>query len=358
MTSRERVLRAFNFQLPDRVPLFDGYWAEFVKAWRAAKRVPKDVSIHDHYGVDIRIAVGDETLAPSRAAVLEESPEYRIERDGWGQVKRVKKGGYFFEQLQPNVKSHADLDNLYADPPDMPSRYERLDAAMPALKQRYAVFAKTGGPFIRACFVRGDVNLLTDMAADPEFAADLAMRVTDHLIAIGCEELRRWELQDTGIWVYDDMASVNGPMFSPGAAERILAPCWAKMIAAYREAGAAHVILHSDGNIAPLLDILLDCGFEGINPVEYNAGLDALALRERYGRRLILIGGLDNAGILPRGDRAEVREHVLRVLAAGREGGLVLGMHSVGPDIAVETYDYVTELLREFGTYPMDENPF
>jgi len=350
MTSEQRVLRAFNFELPDRVPLFDSYWAEFVNAWRGEKGLPRDANIQDHYGVDIRIAVGDETLAPSRAAVLEETSEHRIERDGWGQVKRVKKDGYFFEQLEPNVKSHADLDDLYADPPDMPSRYERLDAAMPQLKQRYAVFAKTGGPFIRTCFVRGDETFLMDMAADPDFAAALTMRVADHLIAIGCEELRRWELQDTGIWIYDDMASVNGPMFSPAAAERILAPCWSKMVAAYREAGATHVILHSDGNIEPILDILLDCGFEGINPVEYNAGLDALDLRERYGRRLILIGGLDNATILPRGDRAEVRDHVLRVLEAGRDGGLVLGTHSVGPDIAVATYDYVIELLREYGS--------
>jgi uroporphyrinogen decarboxylase len=355
MTSRDRVLRAFRFELPDRVPLYDGYWPEFVDAWRTAKALPRDANIQDHYGVDIRIAVGDETLAPSRAEVLEETAEHRIERDGWGQVKRVLKGGYFFEQLEPNVKSRADLDNLYVDPPDMPSRYEPHDAGMPKLKERYAVFAKTGGPFIRTCFVRGDENYLTDAAADPEFAAELTMRVTDHLIAVGCEELRRWELQDTGIWVYDDMASVNGPMFSPATTERILAPCWSKMVAAYREAGAEHVMLHSDGNIVPILDILLDCGFEGINPVEYNAGLDALDLRERYGKRLVLIGGLDNAGILPRGDRDEVREHVLRVLEAGREGGLVLGMHSVGPDISVETYDYVIELLREYGTYPRQQ---
>ncbi|MGD8238923.1 MAG: uroporphyrinogen decarboxylase family protein [Armatimonadota bacterium] len=353
MTSKQRVLRTFSFELPDRVPLYDGYWPEFVMAWRHAKGLPQDANIQDHYGVDIRIAVGDETLTPSRAAVLEETAEHRIERDGWGQVKRVRKGGYFFEQLEANVKTHADLDRLRIDPPDMRSRYERLDAAMPRLKERFAVFAKTGGPFIRTCFVRGDASFLMDMASDPEFAAALAMRITDHLIAIGREELRRWRLQDTGIWIYDDMASVTGPMFSPAMAERILAPCWRKMVTAYRKAGAKHVILHSDGNIAPILDLLLDCGFEGINPVEYSAGLDALDLRERYGRRLILIGGLDNAGILPRGDRREVKEHVLRVLAAGRDGGLVLGMHSAGPDIAVETYDYAIELLREYGTYPM-----
>jgi uroporphyrinogen-III decarboxylase len=352
MTSKERVLCTFDFEPPDRVPLFDSYWPEFVKAWRATKGLLREASIQDHYGVDIRIVVGDETLAPSRAAVLEESAAHRIERDGWGQVKRVKKGGYFFEQLQPGVATHADLDRLRIEPPDTPSRYERLDGAMPELKERFAVFAKTGGPFIRSCFVRGETSFLTDMAADAEFASALAMRVTDHLIAIGCEELRRWSLDETGIWVYDDMASIKGPMFSPAMAERLLAPCWAKMVAAYREAGARHVILHSDGNIGPLLELLLDCGFEGINPVEYNAGLDALELRERYGKRLILIGGLDNAGIVPRGDRREVRGHVLRVLEAGRDGGLVVGMHSVGPDIAVEAYDYVMELLREYGTYP------
>ena len=66
-----------------------------------------------------------------------------------------------------------------------------------------------------------------------------------------------------------------------------------------------------------------------------------------------MIGGLDNCAILPRGDRAEVRDHVLHLLQAGRGGGYVIGPHSIGPDISVDTMVHVLELLEEYGQYPM-----
>jgi uroporphyrinogen decarboxylase len=349
MTSTERVMAALDFRPPDRIPLFDGYWAEFEAVWREAKHLGPDVDIHDYYGVDISIAVGDEGLCPTHAETLEQDDRQTIRRDSWGRVIRTVAGGYFYEQLQSAVTRPADLDSLAIDPPDLPSRYAGLDEGMAALRERYCVFAKVGGPFIRTQFVRGEVDFLCDLAADPAFARELAFVVGRHLIRIGLEELRRWDLYDTGIWIFDDMASNLGPMFSPRTADEVLVPVWAEMVSAFRAAGARKVILHSDGNIGPLLDRFIEIGFDGINPVEPKAGLDVVSLRRQYGERLALLGGLDNAHTLPRGNLREVREHVRRLVEIGREGGLVAGMHSVGPDIAVETYDEVVRLLRSVG---------
>lgn len=353
MTPKERVMTALDFGVPDRVPLFDSYWGEWVAQWREAHPECAGIAPEDHYGVDIKIAVGDESLAPSRAETLEETPEYALRRDGWGRVMRTVTGGLFYEQVENGLENKADLDKLAIDPPEMAARYGGVDAAMDRWKQRYCVFAKTGGPFIRTYFVRGEVNYLMDMAEDPVWAAELTMKVADHLIGIGLEQLRRWDLYDTGVWIFDDMASNQGPMFSPQTAERILAPAWAKMLESFKAAGARKVILHSDGNIGPLLDLLVDIGFDGINPVEPKAGMIARELRDRYGEKLALIGGVCNAEVLPGGDREEIRGHVLDVLSAGREGGLVIGTHSIAPDISVESYDWFIQLWREFGTYPM-----
>jgi hypothetical protein len=60
---------------------------------------------------------------------------------------------------------------------------------------------------------------------------------------------------------------------------------------------------------------------------------------------------LDNAHILPRGTRAEVGAHVRHVLEAGQDGGLVIGAHSIGPDVSIGTYDYVHALVLKHGTY-------
>ena len=57
--------------------------------------------------------------------------------------------------------------------------------------------------------------------------------------------------------------------------------------------------------------------------------------------------------MLPRGDRVEIRDHVLYLMEAARGGGFVIGSHSIGPDIKVQTMDYVLELLEEHSYYPL-----
>ena len=82
-----------------------------------------------------------------------------------------------------------------------------------------------------------------------------------------------------------------------------------------------------------------------------------VALREKYGEKLGLVGGLDNSGILPRGDREEVRRHVEHCLSIAKEGGYVIGAHTIGPDIAVSTYDYVNELIDEYNQKELNYLP-
>lgn len=346
MTPTERVMCSLDFRPPDRVPLFDGFWPEWVQMWHQAKPECAGVDPTEYYEVDIRIAVGDESLAPSQAQVLEQTENETIQRDGWGRVIRTVRGGFLYEQIGSAVRTPADLDRLPMDPRNDARRYDALDTQMDPWKTRACVFAKVGGPFIRTCFVRGEADYLMDMVADPVFAAELTMRLAAHLTAVGLEELRRWNLHETGIWIYDDMASVKAPLFSPRTAEAILAPAWDRMIRAFRAAGARKIILHSDGNIGPLLDLFVDLGFDGIHPVEPRAGLSVPRLRERYGDRLALLGGICNSVILPRGDRGEIATHVHEVRSVGKEGGLIIGSHSIGPDISVDTYDWFIHCVR------------
>jgi uroporphyrinogen decarboxylase len=119
----------------------------------------------------------------------------------------------------------------------------------------------------------------------------------------------------------------------------------------YRAAGVRHILLHSDGNIESILDMLLDAGIQGLNPIEPKAGMDVVKLRQKYGRRLALLGGLDNAHILPTGAWDELEAHVIHVLEAGQDGGLVVCAHSIGPDISVERYDFLHRLITEHGQY-------
>jgi uroporphyrinogen decarboxylase len=192
------------------------------------------------------------------------------------------------------------------------------------------------------------------VAGDPPLARAIADKVADHLAAVGVEQIRRWQLHETGIWIYDDMAHNRGPMFSPAQFERVFLPAYRSMIRAYKAAGARYVFLHSDGDVRPLVDMLVDAGIDGIHPLERRAGMDMVALRGRH-PRLILVGGMCNTVTLVRGTPAEIETEARQIIDLGRDGGVIIGSHSVSPEIPLENYLVYHEFCRTYGQFAAGE---
>ncbi|MAF12066.1 hypothetical protein CMK11_16605 [Candidatus Poribacteria bacterium] len=346
MDSLERVMAALEHRPPDRIPKFDSFWAEFASRARAELGLQSDVNLDDHFGIDITIAVADETPFPTRAVELSREGDEVVRRDGWGRVVRERAGAYFSEVLDVPVKAKGDLDRLAFDSPTMDARYAGFLRTVDANRDRRAVFCKTGGPFLRTSFMRGKVEFLMDIAGDPPFAKALSDRVADHIIEIGVESLRRGDLCDTGLWIYDDMAHNLQPFPSPRSFERVFLPAYRRMVRAFKNAGAAQVILHSDGDISPLLDMLVDAGIDGINPVEPKAGMHLPTLKERYGGRLSLIGGMCNSHTLPFGSEDDICAETREIVDVAGDGGVIIGAHSIGPDIPVRSYVAYDDAVR------------
>lgn len=353
MSSRERVLAAFAFQRPDRIPCFDGFW-DFPAAWRAVLGDPQDLS-------DIAIWYPNEATFPSRARRLKEEGGYRYEVDQWGRVVRHPPGAYFVETLEVPLPEGCDLAKVIFDSPELNHRYlmnqpdaKALARQLAAAKARHCVFGKTGGPFLRSVFVRGEAQFLMDMAADPPLARAIADKVADHLMAVGLQAMRRWNLQETGIWIYDDMAYNRGPMFSPAQFEQILLPAYRRMIRAYKNAGARYVVLHSDGDIRPLLDMLVEAGIDGLNPLEQRAGMDMAEIRRRY-PRLVLIGGMDNTDTLINGPIERICAEARTIIDLGREGGVIIGAHSISPEVPLDHFVKYRETCLTYGNYSRKE---
>jgi uroporphyrinogen decarboxylase len=213
-----------------------------------------------------------------------------------------------------------------------------------------AVFGKTGGPYLRTTYVRGETQFLMDIASDPGLARALADKMADHLLSVGREEIDRWDLAQTGIWIYDDMAYNDGPMFSPEAFERIFLPGYHRMIRGFKDAGARWVGLHSDGNILPILDLLVDAGIGALNPMERRAHMDVAELRRRY-PRLVLTGGMDNTGTLVEGPVERIQAEARQIIDLGREGGVVIGSHSISPEIPLDHFVAYHEVCRSYGVF-------
>jgi len=351
MTPKQRVMTALEHRVPDRIPTFDAFWPEFRDVCVRELSLDPDVDLAAHFGIDIRIAAADETPFPTRTEVLLDDGQVQRTRNGWGRVSESLRGAFFSRELDVAVREKRDLDRLAFDSPLLDSRYAGFLRNVAAWRDQYCVFCKTGGPYLRTTYLRGEVNFLTDIAADPAFARALADRVADHITEIGLESLKRGQLYDTGLWIYDDMGNNRQPMMSPASFERVFLPAYRRMIRAFKRAGARIVVLHSDGNVGPLLDMLVDAGIDGLNPVEPRAGLHLPSLKERYGTSLALIGGMCNSHVLPEGPVAAIEDQAREIVAAARAGGVVIGAHSIGPDIPVAHYLAYRRVLAREGDF-------
>ena len=346
MNSEERVLAALAFNRPDRIPVFDSFW-QYPPDWQA-RFGPADAL------TDVERFVPDETPFPSRARLLKQEDGWIYEADSWGRTVRRRADAFFVETLDVALGPDADIDAVQFESPVLDSRYcgsatkAEFDRWLRGRTDTHYVFIKTGGPFLRTTFVRGETQFLIDMAADPALARAIAGKVAGHIAAIGVEALRRTGLGANGVWIYDDMACNRGPFFSPRTFEQVLLPAYRRMIAAYRAAGARHVLLHSDGDVRPILDMLIDAGIDGLNPLERRAGMDILDMRRRY-PRLVLTGGMDNTGTLIAGPIAAIESEARAIIDIGRDGGVIIGTHSISPEIPVEHFAAYRRVVEAYG---------
>ena len=350
MTSKERVMAMLNHQKPDRIPKFDGFWAEFAEKCFQELNIPAGTDLDDYFSIDIGIVVADETAFPTRTKTISQDSLGTISQNSWGCIVRNRPGTYFYEELDTIIKDKSDLDHIEFDSPYLDSRYGGFNAER-FRNSRRCIFCKTGGPFLRSAHVRGKQNFLYDIAGDPEFAKALADRVAHHIAEIGKESLRRGDLYDTGLWIYDDMGSNLQPLMSPKSFERIFLPGYRHIVKSFKDAGAAKVVLHSDGNIEPLLDMIIDAGIDAINPVEPKAGLNIPGLKAKYGKKLAYIGGMCNAHVLPSGTFDEIEAQAREIIESARDGGVAIGAHSIGPDIPVKNYLRYHEFVMREGDF-------
>ena len=358
-SSAKRVMDAISFKTPDRLPRWDniavppGTWGlGFVDKWRKWKTFSDDVMPEDYYKIDISESSADEGTFISRRGLIEKRGKEEIRRDSWGNIIRVTEGSYFSKTIQSAVEDPSDIDKLEFEDTSDDRRYreyvKRIEAERSAGR---LTFSSIGGIYCRSQFMRREDRLLIDMVTDSGLCHALFEKISEYLTKIAVEQLARTNSWDTGIWVSDDCANSLAPMFAPDMWEKYFLCNYKKMISTLREKGCKHFYFHSDGNIIPLIDLLLEAGFEGFNPLEPRCGIDLVKLRERYGKRVVFFGGVCNAQILPKGDKCEIEKMVLPLIELGKNGGLIIGSASIGDDIEPEAYDYYIGLLDKYGNY-------
>ena len=126
--------------------------------------------------------------------------------------------------------------------------------------------------------------------------------------------------------VEDDIAATNNLLISPEHFMEFVNPYNRKLVDRAHELGLK-VVRHSDGNLWSIMDILIDSGYDGLNPLEPQAGMD---LQERsrilMGIKSASLGNIDCKELLSSGTPDQVEAAVKQAIEVAAGGG---GIHSL-----------------------------
>ena len=138
---------------------------------------------------------------------------------------------------------------------------------------------------------------------------------------------------------WEDIAFKNGPLLSPAMFRRFLLPRYKRLAETLRRFGVDVIFTDCDGDINLLVEPWLEAGFNCMFPLEVACGTDPVALRARYGKQLLLIGGANKRKLIE-GKRA-IDEEMDRLAPLVEEGGFIPHVdHRCPPDVTLENYQY------------------
>lgn len=154
-----------------------------------------------------------------------------------------------------------------------------------------------------------------------------------------------------GFALCSDYCFNEGPFLSPGMFAEFITPYLKELIAAYRGMGF-YTIKHTDGDIRPILDQLVEADPHALHSIDPQAGVDIAEVKRLYGDRVCLIGNV-NCGLLQSGTPDEIRDNVRYALRHGMPGGgyIFSTSNCIYTGLPLERYEWMLSTWREEGTY-------
>ncbi len=143
----------------------------------------------------------------------------------------------------------------------------------------------------------------------------------------------------------------SGPFLSPAQFSEFIAPYLAELVAGYRDMGF-YVMKHTDGNIMPILDQLVQARPHALHSLDPQAGVDIAEVKRLYGDRLCLVGNV-NCALLDTGTEEEVVESARYALRHGMPGGgyVFSTSNCIYTGMRLSRYELMLEVWRKEGVY-------
>jgi len=246
------------------------------------------------------------------------------------------------------ITDQASFDNFdWPDPDDYP--YEKLERLGQILPSEAKALPLVGYIFAGTWMLMGFERFCYDLADGAPLAARIADRLGQFAHRI-VENVLQYDCVGA-VCMPDDMAYTTSLMVKPDFLRRHVFP-WDKKIGRLVHGKRLPYCLHSDGRYVPVIDDLIECGFDAIHPCE-PASMDMVELKKQYGGRLCLCGNINLDSTLTLGTPDEVEEEVkLRICTIGPGGGYCCGSsNSVTEYVPYANYQAMIGAIKKYGEY-------
>lgn len=232
--------------------------------------------------------------------------------------------------------------------------YSPIEQSKKALPEGMKIITGTGGIFEETSFAMGFETLALSLYDEPKLVEKVFDKVGEILTEI--TDIAADLCGDAlgALWLSDDIAYTEGTFFSPSVYRKFLFP-WYKKFGEICKKYDVPYLYHSDGRLWEIINDLIDCGVNAIHPIEPKA-MDIRKVKEEYGDKLCILGGLNLDYPLSRGTPQAVEEEVKRLIKdVAPGGGYCLGSsNSITEYVPLENYKAMLESCRKYGRYPIN----
>ncbi|PWH17530.1 MAG: hypothetical protein DDG58_07890 [Ardenticatenia bacterium] len=343
MNSHERVIAALQRQVPDRVPILE--WFVHPKVYQTIIPGSNWADFVDQIGLDAIVAhfmfegtfkeerIDDKTLVNEWGVVFGVTAEHKAPIEG-------------------PIKTLADLRRYTPPDPQAPHRLGNLPDYVKRFKGKKAIVWCQRAEFMWAAELCRLDDFLAFMIEQPRLVHEVLDMVNEFAIALARRAVRAGA---EVIMLGDDIAYRTAPMISPQMYNEFIRPRLARIVQAIHDEGA-FVVKHSDGNLWPILDMIISTGIDAINPLEPVAEMDIGEVKRRYGDRVCLIGNIDCGDLLSYGTPDQVRRMVRETIRTAGVGGgyIVSSSNTIHSAVKPENYCAMIEETHRVGTYCPD----
>ena len=389
MTSREIVDNLLRGKKAERVGLMDSPWSDTIAAWVTqgyptrmvhkkvgdqrwrrddgrwedvvvAGEYEEPVPTWEHFDFDLAGVPGRIDVMPLRdhSELEEETDDWTVKRNGAGAaLKYWKHKSGTPEHIDFLMTSREVWERDYR--PHLlelnPERISIDSSGDRKVTPRGAnKWTFVGGMFVWELMRQsmGDVTLYQSLLLDPAWIHDYNRVYTDFYKAHYAALFERIPLPD-GVWIYEDLGYKNGLFASPKVLGDLIFP-YQKELVDFFHGYDLPVVLHTCGSTAAAIPMIIEAGFDALNPMERKAlDNEPFVFAEKYGDQLAFIGGLD-ARVYETNDKEIIRREVIDYIEGMKARGARLVFatdHSISTNTRYESYLYALEVYREHMMY-------